>query len=126
MSVDKPDRNRGTTRYTSTNQLLTFYSEDLESAVNFTRMPAALDLRVGMIGATTDLDVAMDKAVYLHITCRQSLLKDVIILNSPDTMSLKAGRVEAHGYVLNSASVVLYRFVCQASHIHVHYSMYEK
>lgn len=74
-SITIPDRDRNIARYNSKYRLLTSYMQKCESRVNLARRQPSLDVLVGMIGATTDLDIIGNEKRYLLVTDSWYILK---------------------------------------------------
>lgn len=71
---DNPDKDRGIARYTSTNQLLTLYTEKGESRVMLVRMGTAWDFSIGVMSAEMAIEISWNKPLYLPVTDVRHLL----------------------------------------------------
>lgn len=67
-STNKPERDLGMARYSSTNGFLTPYMENDESRVEFARSRAALDMSVLLNGAKMVSDISANEELYLPLT----------------------------------------------------------
>lgn len=120
-SIHNSDRGKSTARNASRNDSITSYMEG-EIRVKFARTRAILDVLLGIVGTTTELDSVGEKNLHLLVIGGQSLLKDYDCPAQTGNTDFEVRKGQSIGIVvLVCGSEAIYLSVCSAWPPYEHY-----